>query len=146
VFTQHVKTALSRTGSAYLPRPVPLIDGCREASLSSPTLHRPSSQMLVQKRSRTDTIASPDSQVPTATGMLNRGGAGLMKLLTAYFTVYDSLRSKYAAEAMIQKRHRNGHFSQSQLPHNGFRGRVSQVRILPGPLSPSSPSRVVTYG
>ena len=35
---------------------------------------------------------------------------------------------------MVQKPHRNRHFSDSQMSGNGFRGRVSQVRILPGPL------------
>ena len=35
---------------------------------------------------------------------------------------------------MVQKPYRNRHFSDSQMSGNGFRGRVSQVRILPGRL------------
>jgi hypothetical protein len=47
----------------------------------------------------------------------------------------DSLSLWYRAEAMARKPHRNHHFSESEMGANGFRGRVSQVRILPGPLS-----------
>ena len=35
---------------------------------------------------------------------------------------------------VTQKPHRNKHFLITQTSCNGFRGRVSQVRILPGPL------------
>jgi hypothetical protein len=35
---------------------------------------------------------------------------------------------------MAQKPHRNRHFSDLHASLVGFRGRVSQVRVLPGPL------------
>jgi hypothetical protein len=35
---------------------------------------------------------------------------------------------------MVQKPHRNRLSCKTQASGNGFRGRVSQVRILPGPL------------
>ena len=54
--------------------------------------------------------------------------------LAVYLTVYDSLSLWYCAKGMVQKPHRNRHFSDSQMSGNGFRGRVSQVRILPGRL------------
>jgi hypothetical protein len=57
-----------------------------------------------------------------------------VKKLTAYLTVYDSLSAWYAVEGMARKPHRSRHFSASQMSLDGFRGRVSQVRILPGPL------------
>jgi hypothetical protein len=59
---------------------------------------------------------------------------GTTVMLTAYSTVYDSLSSWYRMEGMTQKPHRNRHFSGSRMSADGFRGRVSQVRILPGPL------------
>jgi hypothetical protein len=55
-------------------------------------------------------------------------------MLTVYLTVYDSLSLCYRAEMITEKPHRNRHFSESQTSADGFRGRVSQVRILPGPL------------
>jgi hypothetical protein len=54
--------------------------------------------------------------------------------LTAYLTVHNTLSSWYGTEGMAQKPRRNRHFLRSQVGGNGFRGRVSQVRILPGPL------------
>jgi hypothetical protein len=33
----------------------------------------------------------------------------------------------------VRKPYRNRHFTESRSSGNGFRGRVSQVRILPGP-------------
>src|SRR5919112_3595932 len=49
---------------------------------------------------------------------------------------------------MAQKPRRNRHFLRSQVGGNGFRGRVSQVRILPGPLvvvHPTSPMALTVY-
>jgi hypothetical protein len=54
--------------------------------------------------------------------------------LTVYLTVYDSLSLWYCAKGMVQKPHRNRLSCKTQASGNGFRGRVSQVRILPGPL------------
>jgi hypothetical protein len=54
--------------------------------------------------------------------------------LTAYLTVYDSLFLKYRMEVMVHKRYKNRLSLGSQGGVDGFRGRVSQVRILPGPL------------
>jgi hypothetical protein len=55
--------------------------------------------------------------------------------LTVYLTAYDSLSLWYCTQAMMQKPHINRDYWESQMSGNGFRGRVSQVRILPGPLS-----------
>src|ERR671921_175571 len=44
--------------------------------------------------------------------------------LTVYLTVYDSLSLWYCAKGMVQKSHRNRHFSDSQMSGNGFRGRI----------------------
>jgi hypothetical protein len=63
-------------------------------------------------------------------------------IVTVYLTVYDSLSSWYGTEGVTQKSHRNRHFSQPQMHADGFRGRVSQVRILPGPLRFSSGSGI----
>ena len=49
---------------------------------------------------------------------------------------------------MAQKPRRNRRFLRSQVGGNGFRGRVSQVRILPGPLvvvHPTSPMALTVY-
>ena len=54
--------------------------------------------------------------------------------LTVYLTAYDSLSLWYCTLAMMQKPHINRDYWGSQMSGNGFRGRVSQVRILPGPL------------
>jgi hypothetical protein len=51
-----------------------------------------------------------------------------MNKLTAYR--YGIVRRRWRRNP-----HRNHHFSGSEMGANGFRGRVSQVRILPGPLS-----------
>ena len=55
-------------------------------------------------------------------------------MLTVYLTVYDSLFLKYRMEVMVHKRYKNRLSLASQGGAGGFRGRVSQVRILPGPL------------
>jgi hypothetical protein len=49
-------------------------------------------------------------------------------------TVYDSLSLWYRSGGTERNPLRNRHFSESQMGAAGFRGRVSQVRILPGPL------------
>ena len=54
--------------------------------------------------------------------------------MTVYLTAYDSLSIWYYTQAMMQKPHINRDYWESQMGGNGFRGRVSQVRILPGPL------------
>jgi|SRR5215218_4436384 hypothetical protein len=53
---------------------------------------------------------------------------------TVYLTVCDMISPWYLAEAVVQKPHRNALFYELQMVADGFRGRVSQVRILPGPL------------
>jgi hypothetical protein len=74
------------------------------------------------------------------TSALRRASLSSTKLLlpavrlTVYLTVYDRLLSCYRVLAMAQKPDRNGLSLDSQGGANGFRGRVSQVRILPGPL------------
>jgi hypothetical protein len=55
-------------------------------------------------------------------------------IVTVYLTVYGRLSSWYGTEGVAQNPHRNRHFSESQMSVDDFRGRVSQVRILPGPL------------
>lgn len=55
-------------------------------------------------------------------------------LLTVYPTVGDSLSPKYSSDDMEEKPHRDGHSEGLRGVRNGFRGCVSQVRILPGPL------------
>ena len=55
--------------------------------------------------------------------------------VTVYLTVHDHLSSWYGTEGVAQKPHRNRHFLESQMSTEGFRGRVSQVRILLGPPS-----------
>jgi hypothetical protein len=57
-----------------------------------------------------------------------------MDNLTAYLTVHDSLLSCYGTSVRGQNPHRNGRFLGLELHAEGFRGRVSQIRILPGPL------------
>jgi hypothetical protein len=54
--------------------------------------------------------------------------------LRAYLTVYDSLYLKYRIEVMVYKPHKNRLSLVPQGGADGFRGRVSQVRILQGPL------------
>ena len=54
--------------------------------------------------------------------------------MTAYLTVYDSLFLKCRMELMVHKRYKNRLSLASEGGADGFRGRVSQVRILPGPL------------
>ena len=54
--------------------------------------------------------------------------------LTVYSTVYGSLSSWYGKVVVAQESLRNGHLLKSVMSTDGFRGRVSQVRILPGPL------------
>ena len=55
-------------------------------------------------------------------------------MLTAYLTVYDGLSPWYRAAVRVQKPRRNELSLGLQTSLDGFRGRVSQVRILPGPL------------
>jgi hypothetical protein len=50
--------------------------------------------------------------------------------LTVYLTVYDSLLLWYCAKGMVQKPHRNRHFSDSQMSGNGFRGLCSSSSQL----------------
>jgi hypothetical protein len=51
---------------------------------------------------------------------------------TVYPTVYDNLSLWYRSGGMERKGLGNGHRADWETPRNGFRGRVSQVRILPG--------------
>ncbi len=53
--------------------------------------------------------------------------------LTVYLTVYDSLALWYLHEVMVQKPAYKWAFLGTTRCLNGFRCRVSQVRILPGP-------------
>src|SRR5215213_6820019 len=63
---------------------------------------------------------------------------------TVYLTVCDWVSPWYLAEAVVQKPHRNTLFYESRRAADGFRGRVSQVRILPGPL-PELPGNTKNY-
>jgi hypothetical protein len=62
------------------------------------------------------------------------GVAATTVMLTVYPTVYDGLSPWYGTESKAQKPRRNGHSLDVWMGGNGFRGRVSSVRILPGPL------------
>jgi hypothetical protein len=55
-------------------------------------------------------------------------------MLTAYLTVYDSLSLWYRSNRVSENPLKNGDCPVRQIVAHGFRGRVSQVRILPGPL------------
>jgi hypothetical protein len=60
---------------------------------------------------------------------------GTMAMLTAYPTVYDSLSLWYRSNRVSENPLKNGDRAVRQIVAHGFRGCVSQVRILPGPLS-----------